>query len=210
MLTANGYADSLESSSAVFITNVNWPGTPAFFAASTLSGELAFEIEDGRFEQGGSAAGALKLISIINFDAIMRRLRFSDDLFRDGLAYDEITGAVMLENGLAKIEDRLVISGPSSLYQITGEIDLVNETILGEMYVTLPVGDNIPWIGLLTGNLPLAVGAYLFDRIFGGQVDSLTSAVYTLNGPWEGLQPEFKQAFGSPDDNAPQSGSAIP
>ncbi|MCH7816254.1 MAG: hypothetical protein IIC60_06765 [Proteobacteria bacterium] len=210
VLTANGYADSLESSSAVFITNVNWPGTPAFFAASTLSGELAFEIEDGRFEQGGSAAGALKLISIINFDAIMRRLRFSDDLFRDGLAYDEITGAVMLENGLAKIEDRLVISGPSSLYQITGEIDLVNETILGEMYVTLPVGDNIPWIGLLTGNLPLAVGAYLFDRIFGGQVDSLTSAVYTLNGPWEGLQPEFKQAFGSPDDNAPQSGSAIP
>ena len=129
----------------------------------------------------------------------MRRLRLSDDLLRSGLAYDEITALVKLDNGLVNFEDRLVISGPSSLYQITGEIDLAEETILGEMFVTLPVSDNIPWVGLVTGNLPLALGAYLFDRIFGAQVDSLTSAVYTLEGPWEGLQPQFKQAFGSPE-----------
>ena len=49
----------------------------------------------------------------------------------------------------------------------------------------------------MTGNYPLAVGAYLFDRIFGDQVDSLTSAVYTLEGPWDGLEPQFKQAFGA-------------
>jgi len=147
----------------------------------------------------------LRLISIINFDAIMRRLRFSDDLLRSGLAYDEIYGTLQLESGVVHIEDRLVISGPSSLYQITGDVDLQQETISGEMYVTLPVSNNIPWLGLLTANLPLAVGAYLFDRIFGDQVDSLTSAVYTLEGPWEGLQPEFSQAFGSPDSPAAQN-----
>jgi len=106
-----------------------------------------------------------------------------------------------LRDGQVQIEDRLVISGPSSLYQITGELDLKDETIMGEMFVTLPLSDNIPWLGLLTANLPLAVGAYLFDQIFGNQVDSLTSAVYTLNGPWEGLEPEFKQAFGSPNSS---------
>jgi hypothetical protein len=40
----------------------------------------------------------------------------------------------------------------------------------------------------------------LFDRIFGDEVSSLTSAIYTLNGNWEGLEPQFKQAFGSVDD----------
>ena len=199
VLTANGYAPSLESDDASFITDVNWPGTPAFFSASNLSGNIELEIYEGRFLQDSEGTGALKLISIINFDAIMRRLRLSDDLLRSGLGYDEITAFVALDDGLVKIEDPLVISGPSSLYQVTGEIDLEEETILGEMYVTLPVSDNIPWVGLVTGNLPLAVGAYLFDRIFGAQVDSLTSAVYTLEGPWEGLQPEFKQAFGSPE-----------
>ncbi len=203
VLTANGYAASLESSSAQFIADLSWPGSPAFFLASNLSGEIGINIEDGRFLQRAGAAGALKLISILNFDAIMRRLRFSDDLLRSGLAYDEITGQLTMTDGQVHIEDRLVISGPSSLYQITGDLNLKDETIVGEMYLTLPVSENIPWIGLLTANIPLAVGAYLFDRIFGSQVNSLTSAVYTLEGPWEDLEPEFKQAFGSPNRPTP-------
>lgn len=208
VLTANGYAASLESSSAEFIADLSWPGSPAFFLASNLSGEIAINIEDGRFLQRAGAAGALKLISILNFDAIMRRLRFSDDLLRSGLAYDEITGQLTMVDGQVHIEDRLVISGPSSLYQITGDLNLKDETIVGEMYLTLPVSENIPWIGLLTANIPLAVGAYLFDRIFGSQVNSLTSAVYTLDGPWEGLEPEFKQAFGSPNSPS-ETGATI-
>lgn len=208
VLRANGYAASLESSSAEFIADVTWPGSPAFFVAANLSGELAINIENGRFLQRAGAAGALKLISILNFDAIMRRLRFSDDLLRSGLAYDEISGEVTLDDGRVHIEDRLVISGPSSLYQITGDLNLKDETIVGEMYLTLPVSENIPWLGLLTANIPLAVGAYLFDRIFGSQVNSLTSAVYTLEGPWENLEPEFKQAFGSPNSQAPAAANA--
>lgn len=199
VLRANGYAASLESDSGEFDVNLSWPGTPALFAADALSGEVRLDVREGRFLQGSGGAGALKLISILNFDAIMRRLRFSDDLLRSGLAFDQISGHLVLESGQVAIQDRLVISGPSSLYQITGDVNLVDETILGEMYVTLPVSNNIPWLGLLTANLPIAVGAYLFDQIFGDQVDSLTSAAYTLDGPWEGLEPEFKQAFGSPD-----------
>lgn len=203
VLTANGLAAVFESTTALFETDIQWPGSPAFFAAAGLSGTLNIEIEDGRFLQDAGGNGALKLISIINFDAIMRRLRFSDDLLRRGLAYDEITADFALTDGQVEIKDRLVISGPSSLYQITGNLDLAEETIAGELYVTLPVSRNIPWIGVLTANIPLAVGAYLFDRIFGDQVNSLTSAVYTLNGPWDGLEPEFKQAFGSPETSAP-------
>jgi len=205
VLTANGYAASLESSSAEFEADLSWPGSPAFFTAANLSGDIAINIEDGRFLQRAGAAGALKLISILNFDAIMRRLRFSDDLLRSGLAYDEITGQMSMVDGQVHIEDRLVISGPSSLYQITGDLNLKDESIVGEMYLTLPVSNNIPWIGVLTANIPLAVGAYLFDRIFGDQVNSLTSAVYTLEGPWEDLEPQFKQAFGSPDSPAQAS-----
>ena len=201
VLTANGYTASLESSSAVFDVSLDWPGSPAFFAADGLSGNMTLEIGYGRFLQGSGATGALKLISIINFNAIMRRLRLSNDLTQSGLAFDEINGEMLLEDGVVTIQDRLVISGPSSLYQITGKLDLAAESIDGEMYLTLPVSDNIPWIGLLTANLPLAVGAYLFDRIFGSSgIDSLTSAVYTLQGPWEDLEPQFKQAFGSPGD----------
>ena len=202
VLRANGIAPSLESSSASFVTRVDWPGSPAFFSGDNLSGSLDIAIDNGRFLQGSGGGGALKLISIINFSAIMRRARFSDDLLRRGLAFDEIRGEFELDDGIVTIQDQLVITGPSSLYQISGDVDLENETISGEMYLTLPVSDNIPWIGLLTGQLPLAIGAYLFDQIFGDQINSLTSAAYTLEGPWEGLEPQFKQAFGAPPSAA--------
>lgn len=210
VLLANGLAASLVSNQARFVSDVNWPGSPAFFSGDQLSGRLDMLIENGRFLQESGGGGALKLVSIINLSAIMRRLRFSDDLLRRGLAFDEITGQMQLDDGVVTIADQLVISGPSSLYQITGSINLAEETIDGEMFVTLPVSDNIPWLGLLTANIPLAVGAYLFDQIFGDQVDSLTSAVYTLEGPWDGLQPEFKQAFGSPESESEQAPAGQP
>ena len=198
VLEANGYAPSVESDSAVFVTEVRWPGSPAFFSNDHLDGRIDMRVVDGRFLRDSGSGGALRLVSFINLSAIFQRLRFSDDLLRSGLAFDEITGEFDLDDGLLQIRDRLVISGPSSLYQINGEVDLAEETVEGEMTVTLPVSNNLPWIGLLSANIPLAVGAYLVDQIFGSQVDSLSSAIYTLAGPLEGLEPQFKQAFGAP------------
>ena len=200
VLEANGYAPSLESDAAYFVTKLSWPGSPAFFAAEGLNGQIDLLVEDGRFlrnSEGGQ--GALRLVSLINLTAVFQRLRFSDDLLRRGLAFDEIVGSLLLDAGRLQINDQLVISGPSSQYQISGAVDLATETVEGEMYVTLPLSINLPWVGLLTANFPLAIGAYIFGRFFGDQVDSLSTAVYTLNGPLEGLEPEFKQAFGSPE-----------
>lgn len=205
VLSAFGYAPSLQSSSAEFNASLDWPGSPAFFTSTALSGNLDMRIMEGRFLQGsaGAANSALKLISIINFDAVVRRLRFSDDLLRSGLSYEQILGEVALNNGVVSIQDRLQIIGPASLFQITGQINLARQTIDGSMYITLPISDNIPWmsgIAVLNNliNWQVAVGVFLFDQIFGDQVDSLTSAQYTLQGPWAGLEPRLNQVFGTP------------
>ena len=72
VLKLNGYAASIESEDAIFFTDVTWPGSPAYFAGSRLSGEVDLDIDNGRFQQGSGGQGALRLISILNFDAIMR------------------------------------------------------------------------------------------------------------------------------------------
>lgn len=212
VLSGFGYAPSLESTSAEFHANLDWPGSPAFFAVTGLSGDMDMKIQDGRFQQGGAGAAnsALKLISIINFDALVRRLRFSDDLFSSGLSYDEINGVMTLNKGIVHIQNRLQIIGPASLFQVSGQLDLVGQTIDGSLYITLPVSDNIPWmsgIAVLNNliNWQVAVGVFLFDQIFGDQVDSLTSAQYTLQGPWEGLEPRLNQVFGTPSEAAPDA-----
>ncbi len=212
VLTGFGYAPSLESGSARFDADLNWPGSPANLSAVGLSGAVDLKIQNGRFLQGDSSTGssALKLISILNFDALMRRLRFSDDLTRSGLAYDEINGSLAFDEGTVTIVDRLQIIGPSSLFQIRGSVDLREETIDGNMYITLPVSDNIPWLGGLAAlnnliNWQVAIGVFIIDRIFGEQVDNLTSAQYVLKGPWEGLEPKLSQVFTS---GGPRTGPA--
>lgn len=205
VLSSFGYAPSLESTSAEFNASVDWAGSPAFFAVESLSGDVDVKVLEGRFLQSsaGAANGALKLISIINFDALVRRLRFSDDLLRRGLSYEQIYGSLKINNGIVDIVDRLQIIGPASLFQVSGQLDLAQQTIDGSLYITLPVSDNIPWmsgIAVLNNliNWQVAVGVFLFDQIFGDQVDSLTSAQYTLQGPWDGLEPRLNQVFGTP------------
>ncbi|MEX1197699.1 MAG: YhdP family protein [Pseudohongiellaceae bacterium] len=211
VLSAYGYAPVLESGSARFDVRLDWDGTPAFVSAVGVRGEVDLALDDGRF-RGGTGAGnsALKLISIINFDALIRRLRVSDDLLREGLAYEEIRGTVFLNEGVLTIEDRLQIIGPSSLFQLSGSVNLPEETIDGNLYITLPVSDNLPWVSGLAVlnnliNWQVAVGVFVLDQIFGDQVDSLTSAQYTLQGPWETLQPRLTQVFstgGEDEDDA--------
>lgn len=209
VLSAFGYAPSLNSTQAQFNVNLDWLGSPANFGVENLSGDVDLRIVEGRFLQGGAGAanGALKLISIINFDALVRRLRFSDDLLRRGLAYEQIYGSMTLDKGIVQIVDRLQIIGPASLFQVAGSLDLKQQTIDGNLYITLPVSDNIPWLSGIAAlnnliNWQLAVGVFIFDQIFGDQVDSLTSAQYTLKGPWEGLQPELAQVFGASGGSA--------
>lgn len=201
VLSAYGYAPSLQSAAASFQSRLHWDGSPAYFSALGLNGDVDIRINNGRFQQrAGVANSALRLISILNFDAVVRRLRFSDDFLRSGLSYDEITGQVNLSNGIVNITDRLQIIGPASLFQLAGEIDLAEQTIDADLFITLPVSDNIPWLGGLAVlnnliNWQLAIGVFLFDRIFGEQVDNLTSAQYTLEGPWETVEPRLYQVF---------------
>ena len=203
VLSAYGYAPSLQSSDAVFDARLHWDGSPAYFSALGLSGDVQIRLQNGRFQQrAGVANSALRLISIINFDAVIRRLRFSDDFLRSGLSYDEISGRVNLSNGIVNIIDRLQIIGPSSLFQVEGELDLAQQTIDADLFITLPVSDNIPWLGGLAVlnnliNWQLAIGVFLFDQIFGEQVDNLTSAQYTLEGPWDSVEPKLYQVFAS-------------
>lgn len=211
VLSAYGFAPVLESSRARFDTSLEWEGSPAFVSAVGLRGEVEMALDGGRFRSGtGAGNQALKLISIINFDALVRRLRFSDDLLREGLSYDEIRGTVSLDEGTVIIQDQLQIVGPSSLFQLTGSVDLSEQTIDGGLYITLPVSDNLPWVSGLAaaGNLiawPVAVGIFVLDRAFGDQVDNLASAQYRLEGPWETLEPRLTQVFTTGGEESDES-----
>ena len=69
-------------------------------------------------------------------------------------------GQFIFEPGQISIPD-FVVDADGGGFQIDSDIDLLEQTIDGELVVTLPLADNIPWVAALAGGLPVAAGGVL-------------------------------------------------
>lgn len=199
VLRAWGKPDTLESQAARYQADLFWPGSPQDFSLINLSGEMTLFIEKGSFKRGASAGdGILRLMSILNFDTLARRLRFDfSDLYKSGLAYDTINGKMRFNEGVLVFEQPLVVRTPSSGMQLAGSIDLRNETVNTRLVATLPVAGNVTFYAALAAGLPAAAGIYIVSKLFKKQVDQATSVSYTITGSWDEPKMRFNRLFES-------------
>ena len=70
-----GYAPSLEAESAVLETDLSWAGSPLNVEIDGLRGEMALEAENGRFVEVAGGGGALRILSLLNFNTVFKRMK---------------------------------------------------------------------------------------------------------------------------------------
>src|SRR5262249_13560019 len=103
-----------------------WEGGPEAFDYPTLSGKLSIEAGAGQFIK--LDPGPAKLLGILSLQSLRRRLTFDyQDVFGEGFAFDEITGDVLIENGVMRSENVRIV-GPAAGVTIAGETNLARET----------------------------------------------------------------------------------
>ncbi len=192
VLPSFGYAALVQSESTGFISNIDWPGSPAAFSLKKISGQVELEMLNGRFVE--IASGSARLFGAFNVDALVRRLRLDfSDLYQQGLAYDTIEGVLDFDEGTVVTHENLLIRGPSSTINVDGEINLVNETIAADVLVNLPLGQNVTVVAGILGAWPIALTTYVASRIFRDQLDNFTTVLYRLEGPWDDPQAGFAE-----------------
>ena len=191
--------DTIESHAARFKTDLYWLGSPQDFSLVNLNGDMSLWLEKGRFKRDATAGdGILRLMSILNFDSLARRMRLDfSDLYQSGLAYDEINGKVEFNQGVMVFAEPLVVRTPSSGMQMAGTIDLRRETIDTRLVATLPVAGNLTFFTALATGLPAAAGIYLVSKLFKKQVDQATSLTYAISGSWDNPTMRFDRLFES-------------
>ena len=114
---------------------------------------------------------------------------------RKGVHFDDMRGELGFGQQRLVLTQPLEVSGPSSRFQMSGNIDLVSEALDMRLVATLPVGSNLPWVAALVGGLPAAAGAYVVTKVFEEQVDSFSSAVYDIRGTVQQPELSFKKIF---------------
>ena len=190
----------ITSESATANVSLNWPGYPDQLQLNHLSGTVDLAFKRGRFvqgEEGGDAAG-LKLISLLNFDTLVRRLSLDfSDLSAEGLAYDNVSGRLFFEHEKVRIpaEAPLVVDTTSADLQLVGDIDLTHQTIDSQLIATLPIAGNLAVAAALTAGLPAALGVYVVGKLFKRQMDNLASVRYNVTGSWEKPKLEVDRIF---------------
>jgi uncharacterized protein (TIGR02099 family) len=171
-----------------------WPGSPTDFELTAMSGDMELEVEAGSFVTANAeATGALRLLSLLNLSGLFRRANINQ-LFDPGVTFDSAGGSFRFSQGDLRIRD-FSIEGSGGYFTFSSDIDLVTETLDGELVVTLPLVENIPWVAALAGGLPVAAGTYLVSKVFEDQVNQLSSGVYAVSGDLDNPEVNFERVF---------------
>ncbi|MEH6576358.1 MAG: YhdP family protein [Amphritea sp.] len=185
-LATAGFDRVLETEAFSANLQMNWPGAPWQYSLAQVDGALEFSSKNGRLIETGQSAGLLRVFGIFNMNALGRRLSFDfKDVFSKGISFDEMYGNYQIEQGLARTKTPLVLKGPSVDLKMTGDLNLVAETVDTNMQVTLPITDNIPLAAVLLGVPQIAGAAFLLDKLIGDKLkENLATVHYTMQGDW--------------------------
>ena len=151
------------------------------FRPGYTNGKLKIALEDGVVTAINPGAG--RFLGILNISNLPRRLLLDFKDAGSGFAYDDVTGNIELNKGIARTDDLLVDSPVANILAV-GKVDLRNKQLDQLVTVTPQVAGTMPVVGGLlmgTGVIPLV---WLIERLFGSDMDEALSQQYHIKGPW--------------------------
>lgn len=199
-----GIEKSIINEETTIDIQLSWPGSPQDFDLKLLAGEVDVNLLNGRFLQtsGASSTDILRLAGLLNFDTWARRLRLDfSDLYKEGLAFDQVSGRVQFDKGQALLGQGINVTGPSSQLLMTGNINLNQQTLDMQLRTTLPVTGNLAFVTAFAAGLPAAASVYALGKIFEKDMAKVTSLTYNITGSWS--NPEISSPPKAPIEEDP-------
>ena len=189
-----GVSPLMETRTGALEASWEWEGGPADFELPAVSGTLTLDMQSGSFTSAkAEAEGAMRLLSLMNLSGLFRRANINQ-LFDPGVTFDSAKGRFEFDRGILRIPE-FSVEGSGGYFSFVSEIDLNRELLDGELVVTLPLVENIPWVAALAGGLPVAAGTYLVSKVFEDQVNQLSSGIYSVSGNLDDPQVVFERVF---------------
>lgn len=174
-----GITKDLTETGAAVDFSVVWGGAPYQFSLAGLKGKVDVNFKNGRIlsiEPGfGRILGMLALAQWIK----RAQLDFSD-IYQEGLTFNSIKGHFNLAGGIASTHDLVVDAVPAKI-AISGDTDLVKQTVDHIINVTPKSADAVPIAGTIMGKIAALVGRSLTGK---DQEGFFFGSQYLVKGSW--------------------------
>lgn len=164
---------------------IEWRGAPHEFDYSRLNGKFDLFVKDGELVQVEPGTG--KLLGLLNFNAIARRLVFDfRDLFASGLQFDRMRYRGLLSNGEAILQDAYILT-PAVFVRMEGKLDLAKELIDMDVHISPELGGNLTLLSALANPTAGAV-VFITSQLFKDDMRRASFVSYQAKGTWEDFE----------------------
>jgi uncharacterized protein YhdP len=182
LLTRLGYPEGVRRGTAKIEGNLAWAGSPQRLDYPTLTGNFVLDAAKGQFLKLDPGIG--KLLGILSLQSLPRRITLDfRDIFSEGLAFDEIVGAVKVVQGVAST-DNLRMTGPAARINMSGQVDLARETQKLRVKVSPQLSDTFSVAGALIGGPIAGVAAFVAQKLLKDPLDQIAAYEYDVTGTW--------------------------
>lgn len=195
LLIAWGINPVVDSKKASIDYQVYWNDKVNAFRLKDLNGSVHLSVKSGRItelnESTEQQLGLGKLISILSLQTIPRRLVLDfSDLQQKGYSFDLAKGSFNIERGKFHTK-KLSIDGPVAYVEMSGLVDVPNETYDMSLNVSPHITASLPVVATIAGGPLVGAFTWLASKIVNQSMREVTSYSYYLYGPW--LKPTLKQ-----------------
>ena len=182
-LSRLAFSDDFKETTANISFNGGWRGGPHQFSMDRLNGQVQLELKDGRISSIEPGFG--RLLGLIAMEQWVKRLSLDfSDVYRQGLAFDDIKGHIKIKDGLAFTDD-LTVNAVAANFYLAGFVDLAKKTLDQRVSVVPKGSDAVPIAGTIVGGIASMITQIVTDDykegyFFGSQ--------YQLKGAWGNIE----------------------
>jgi Predicted membrane protein len=162
--------------------DVHWPGLPAAFDVTALSGDLRIAIGQG--EVLDQQPGFGRVLGLFNLTNLPRRLLLDfRDVLSEGLHFEEMTGDFSLTDGVAQTDNFLIRASAAKIH-MQGAVDFVQKSYDQIIVIRPQIGKTFPTLGAIAGGPVGAAAGFLVQGLLGKQLKNANEIKYHVTGPW--------------------------
>jgi uncharacterized protein YhdP len=177
-----GFAGTLRGGKGRIAGQVSWAGSPLAFHLPSLDGKLNIALDNGQFLKAGP--GAARLFSVLSLQSLPRRLALDfRDVFQEGFAFDNVTGDVIIDDGVASTRN-LRLRGVQAAVLMEGSADLQHETQDLRVFVVPEINAGTASLAYAAINPVIGLSTFVAQLFLRRPLMAASTREFTVQGSW--------------------------
>lgn len=182
LLERFGMGKVVRGSKGVLTGQLSWLGSPLALDYGSMKGKVNVAIDSGQFLK--AEPGAARLLSVLSLQSLPRRLALDfRDVFQEGFAFDNITGDVLVEQGVAQTNN-LRMRGVQAVVLMEGRADIARETQDLRVIVVPEINAGTASLAYAAINPALGLGTFLAQVFLRKPLIQAGTREFHVSGPW--------------------------